>query len=102
MLYVKSRKSLRGRREKKFIYLPSAKKNTRQTCFFAECQKNNTRQSFVRRVSEKNTRQTSKLPSIFFFAECFLCNTRQKCCFPGARGMTLDKPSNTWHLWDFP
>ena len=26
MLYVKSRKSLRGRREKKFIYLPSAKK----------------------------------------------------------------------------
>jgi len=80
MLYVDSRKSLRVGKEKN--YLLSARKNTRQTCFFAECQ----RKTLGKRL----------------FAECFLCNTQQKCCFPGARGMTLDKPSNTWHLWDFP
>ena len=52
MLYVKSRKSLRGRREKKFIYLPSAKKTlgklaslpsvrkiTLGKALFAECRK---------------------------------------------------------------
>ena len=64
--------------KKKFIYLPSARKNTSQTYFFAECQKNNTRQSFARQVSEKNTRQTSKLPSIFFFAECFCATLGKK------------------------
>ena len=45
---------------------------------FAECQKNNTRQSFVRRVSEKNTRQTSKLPSIFFLLSVFCATLGKK------------------------
>jgi len=36
MLYVESRKSFKVRREKKLIYLPSAKKNTQQNYLFAE------------------------------------------------------------------
>ena len=37
MLYVGSRKNFMVKRGKKIIFLPSVKKNTRQTPFFAEC-----------------------------------------------------------------
>ena len=71
-------------------------KNTRQTFFFAECQKNNTRQKAGLPSVRKNTRQTSK------FAECFPYNTRQIGCLPSARRIALGKPSSTQQLGDFP
>lgn len=37
MLYVGSRKNFMVKRGKKIIFLPSVKKNTRQTPLFAEC-----------------------------------------------------------------
>ena len=37
MLYVKNRKSFKVRREKKFIILPRATKDTRQRHLFAVC-----------------------------------------------------------------
>ena len=39
MLYVKSRKNFKMRREKKFITLPYAKKSTRKIYYFAVCKK---------------------------------------------------------------
>ena len=50
MLYVQSRKSFKVRREKKLIYLPSAKKHSAKL--------------FLCRVLKKNSQQT------YFFAEC--------------------------------
>ena len=37
MLYVESRKSLEGRREKKLLFYRVPLKNTRQKHYFAEC-----------------------------------------------------------------
>jgi hypothetical protein len=89
MLYVESRKSLRGRTEKNYL--------------FAECKiKTLGKLSSLLSVRKKNTRQRTGLPSVrkkhsankfaesflfqtFLCAECFPCNTRQIGCLPSAR-----------------
>ena len=58
MLYVKSRKNFKVRRQKKIIALPCAKKKDTTNHDFAVC---------------------------FGFAVCFLEHTRQKSCLPCAR-----------------
>ena len=76
MLYVGSRKNFMVKREKKIIFLPSVKKNTRQTPLFAEC--------FFLTLGKPPS-----LPSVFFytrqrggFADCFLFDTRQSPDLP--------------------
>ena len=89
MLYVRSRKNWKGRKENFLFILPSAKKIhsvNKQAC----------------RVYFFDTRQTISLPSVFFwhsanklfaeclyFAECILGSTRQISGLPSARKTTL-------------
>ena len=64
MLYVESRKSLEGRREKHFIILPSAIKNTRQKHYFAECKQ----KTLGKNISLPSVKQ--KHTAYLIFAEC--------------------------------
>jgi hypothetical protein len=59
MLYVESRKGLKGRKGKGFGCLPSAKFKTLGKEPFAECRKKDTRQRALCRVSAPDTRQSS-------------------------------------------
>ena len=65
MLYVESRKSFKGRREKKFRLYRVPIKNTRQTYNFAECRGKTLGKFRLCRVPIKNTRQT------YHVAECW-------------------------------
>ena len=64
MLYVESRKSFKVRREKKLIYLPSAKKTLGKPMSLPSAKKKHSAKLFLYRVLKENTRQT------YFFAEC--------------------------------
>ena len=81
MLCLKHRKSLKGRKPKKIISLPSVKKNTRQKSLLAECQKKTL--EILCRVSKKTLGKNS-LPSVFF-AEFFSRGTRERASLPSAR-----------------
>ena len=82
MLCLKHRKSLKGRKPKKIISLPSVKKNTRQKSLLAEYQKKTL--GILCRVSNKK-RSERILYRVFFLPSFFRTAlgkegyTRQRC-----------------------
>jgi len=72
MLCLKHRKSLKGRKAKKIISLPSVKKNTRQKSLLAECQKKKHSEFFAE--CKKNT----SLPSVFFCGVFFVRHSAKR------------------------
>ena len=90
MLYVESRKSLRGRTEKNYLFTECQTKTLGKLSSLPSVRKKNTRQRTGLPSVRKNTRQTYLfagcfLFQTFLFAECFPCNTRQIGCLPSAR-----------------
>ena len=62
MLYVKSRRSFKVRRQKKFIALPCARKKHTANHDFAVCHKKAHGKEILCRLLKKSTRQTMTLP----------------------------------------
>jgi hypothetical protein len=91
MLHVESRESLKGRKGKRFISLPSVKFKTFGKEPFAECQRNDARQSALYRVSAPDTRQRSNGSGwslteggwcrVLFFCQVFFWRHSAKSCF---------------------
>ena len=104
MLYVDSRKSFKIRREKKLIYLPSAKKTLGKIISLPSAKEKHSANLLLRRVPLTDTRQTPngrhtswRMSTWQFFAEClcfaecfflvcrvFFFSTRQRVCLPSA------------------
>ena len=90
MLYVKSKKSFKVRRQKKFIALPCAKKKHTANHDFAVCHKKAHDKVFLCRVLKKHT-ANHDFAVCFGFAVCFLEHTRQKSCLPCVREFAYGK-----------
>ena len=78
ILYVESRKSLKGRKGKCFISLPSAAKKTLGKEIFAECQLQTLGKVLT---AAADLQWTAVGDECFIFAECFPVSTRQRAYF---------------------
>ena len=111
MLYVEGRKSFEMRREKKIMTLPCAEKthgklytllcakkiNTRQTVYFAVCQKKTHGKVFA--VCQHTVKR--RFCRVFFFTVRFRRGTLQSGSLPCARQKTHDKNTGTRQTSDF-